>query len=194
MVRFLERLRLRNKLIVSFVFVIVIATLISSAVTYVQWRKGFYTQVQEEGTVLAQTLAQGSVDPILRNDFSALEEYANNLLKRKNIAYVIITDRRDHILAGSQHEKVVPAEVLVRGLASRDPVLVQTYRSELVEADINDISVPVMIDGRKWGSIRVGFSLGTVEQRIYANVPYALLSAVLSATGGIVVALVLART
>ncbi len=45
------------------------------------------------GISAGTTLAQGSVDPILRHDFSTLEEYVNTLLKKENIVYVIFTDR-----------------------------------------------------------------------------------------------------
>jgi two-component system, NtrC family, sensor histidine kinase HydH len=193
-VRSLERLALRTRLVLSFVCAVVIATVISSAVTHVQWRKSFYAQVREEGTVLTQTLAQGSVDPILRNDFYALEEYVAALLKRENIAYVIVADRRDRILAGEDRVRLLPPEVLQRGSANLEPVLVQSFHSAALGADVEDIAVPVLIDGRKWGSVRVGFSLAMAERRIYANLPYALLSALLSATGGIAVALLLTRT
>jgi signal transduction histidine kinase len=50
-----------------------------------------------------------------------------------------------------------------------------------------------MIDGKKWSTVRVGFSLGNVEHEIYSNILSALLSALLSIAGGIAVALVLTR-
>lgn len=190
----LERLTLRTRLVLSFVCAVIIATVISSAITHVRWRKSFYAQVREEGTVLTQTLAQGAVDPILRNDFSTLEEYVAALLKREHIAYVIVADRRDRVLAGGDRVRLLPPEVMQRGLANLEPVLVQSFRSSTLSADVEDIAAPVLIEGRKWGSVRVGFSMAMAERRIYANLPYVLLSALLSATGGIAVALFLTRT
>jgi len=192
-IHYLECLSLRTKLILSFVFVILIATLISSFITYYQWKRDFYAQVREEGSVLVQTLAQGSVDPILRHDFSTLEEYVNTLLKKENVVYVIFTDRHDHVLAGGDQEVAIPPEVIKQGLSSRQPVLVQNFRSGERRMLINDISVPVLIDGKKWGAVRVGFSLVNVEREIYSNIVFALLSACLSLAGGIAVALVLTR-
>jgi signal transduction histidine kinase len=190
---FFERLSLRNKLIFSFVFVIIISTVISSFVSHYKWKQDYYAQVREEGTVLTQTLAQGAVDPILRHDFSTLEEYVNNLLKKENVAYVIFTNHNGHILAGGDQDINVPAGIIQKGLANTAPALVQTYHSAALKMQVNDVSVPVMIDGKKWGTVRVGFSLGNVEHEIYSNILSALLSALLSIAGGIAVALVLTR-
>ena len=190
---FFEGLSLRSKLVFSFVFVIIISTVISSFVSHYKWKQDYYAQVREEGTVLTQTLAQGSVDPILRHDFSTLEEYVNNLLKKESVAYVIFTNHNGHILAGGDQDLNVPGEIIRKGLVNTSPALVQSYHSEALKMQVNDISVPVMIDAKKWGTVRVGFSLGNVENEIYSNILSALLSALLSIAGGIAVALVLTR-
>ncbi len=97
------------------------------------------------------------------------------------------------MLAGGDQEIAIPPEVIKQGLSSRQPVLVQSFRSGERGMLINDISVPVLIDGKKWGAVRVGFSLVNVEREIYSNIVFALLSAGLSLAGGIAVALVLTR-
>jgi len=189
----LERMSLRTKLITSFVFVIIITISLLSFMNYYRWRSDYFTRVREEGTILTQTLAQGSVDPILRNDFYTLEVYVNNLLKKENIAYVMISDRHDRILAQSPSAKDVPVEIIQRGLQNMTPVLVQNYRNEALKSDVNDISVPVNIDTRKWGTVRVGFTLKHVEKEAYRNISIALATAMASITVGILVALVLMR-
>jgi len=109
------------------------------------------------------------------------------------VAYVIFTDHNGNVLAGGDQENYVPSAIIQRGLDNTAPEIVQSYWSDSLRMEVNDIAVPVMIDNKKWGTVRVGFSLGNVERETYSNIMSALLSALLSIAGGIAVALVLTR-
>ncbi len=191
--RRLKRLSLKTQLIASFIFVIIITISLLSTVNYYKWKKDFLRQDREEGIILTQTLAQGSIDPILRNDFYTLEEYVNTLIKKENIAYLIITDRHNNILAQSASAKDIPVEMIQNGLSNIEPVLVQTYRNKTLKMGVNDISVPVLISSKRWGTVRVGFSLQYLEKEIYRNIFLALATGAASIVVGIIVALILMR-
>ncbi len=150
-------------------------------------------QVKEEGTTLTQAIALGSADPILRNDFQTLKELINNLLKKDNIAYVVISDGYNHILAQSESAEYIPQELLGKGLENTSPVLVQTYRNAELKMDINDISVPIIIASKKWGVIRIGFSLKHLEKETRRNIYIAVMTGLASISIGITVALILMR-
>jgi signal transduction histidine kinase len=191
--RSLKRLSLRTQLVASFVFVIIITISLLSAVNYYKWKTDFLRQDREEGIILTQTLAQGSIDPILRNDFSTLEEYVNTLVQKENIAYLVISDRHNNVLAQSTSAKDVPVEIIQKGLVNTDPSLVQTYRNKSLKIGVNDISVPVIIASKRWGTVRVGFSLQYLEKEIYRNIFLALATGAASIVVGILVALILMR-
>jgi signal transduction histidine kinase len=189
----LRQLSFKTKLIAAFVFVIIVTITILSLINHYKWKKDYFEQVREEGTTLTQTIAQGSADPILRNDFQTLEELITNLLKKENIVYVVITDRYHHILAQSESAKSIPQELVARGQENTSPVLVQPYRNARLHMDINDISVPIIIASEKWGTVRVGFSLKHLEEEIYRNINVAVIAGLTSICLGIIVALVLMR-
>jgi signal transduction histidine kinase len=188
-----ETSSLRTQLIAAFVFVIIITISLLSIVNYYKWKKDFFAMVREEGIVLTQTLAQGSISPILVNDFFTLEEYITMLLKKEDIAYVVISDRHDNFLAQSDSAKFIPSDILDNGTRNTAPVLVQTYRNKSLKVDINDISVPIMIESGKWGVVRVGFSLNFLEKEIYKNISLTLIIGFISIVVGIIVALLLMR-
>jgi len=182
------------RFIYSFIFVIIISITILSLVNHFRWNRNYLRQVRDEGLILTQTLAQGSIDPIIRNDFYTLNEYVNNMIKKKNIAYVFITDRHDRILAqspGTLNE--IPRQINrnVQGLVKT--FLVQTYYNSEFKTRINDISVPVFIDSNKWGNVRVGFSLAHMRAEITKNILVVIMTSLVSILIGIGVASILSR-
>jgi sensor histidine kinase regulating citrate/malate metabolism len=93
-----KRLSLKARFIYAFVFVIMITITILSLTNHFRWRANYLRQLRDEGLILTQTLTLGSVHPIITHNFYSLEEFAKNLTKKRNIAYVMIMDRHDRIL------------------------------------------------------------------------------------------------
>ena len=81
----LKKLSLKMRFVYSFILVIIITISILALTNYLRWRHNYLKQVRDEGLILTQTLGQGSIDPIIRNDFYTLNEHVNNLIKKKNI-------------------------------------------------------------------------------------------------------------
>jgi signal transduction histidine kinase len=190
----LKRLSLKMRFVYAFVFVIIITITILSLTNYFRWKHNYLRQARDEGLILTQTLAQGSIDPIIRNDFYTLEEYVNNLIKKKNIAYVVIMDRHDRALAhNSGATGTIPREINKRVRGDITPYLVQTYYNAVLKIDVNDISVPVLIDSKKWGTVRVGFSLEYIKEEIAKNVFVVIVTGLISMLLGIAMALILTR-
>lgn len=182
------------RFVYSFILVIIITISILAVTNYLRWRHNYLKQVRDEGLILTQTLGQGSIDPIIRNDFYTLNEHVNNLIKKKNIVYVIITDRHGRILAqstGALRKIPEPINNNVRGLVKT--FLVQTYHNPTFKAQINDISVPVFVDTNKWGTVRVGFSLEHMRVEMTKNILVVIMTSLVSVLIGIGVALILSR-
>ncbi|MCP4401980.1 MAG: HAMP domain-containing protein, partial [bacterium] len=190
----IKRSSLRMRFIYSFVFVIIITIFILSLANHVRWNRNYLRQIRDEGLILTQTLAQGSIDPIIRNDYYTLNEYVTSLIEKKNIAYVAIADRHDRILAQSADAlNIIPAEILKNVKGTVSPHLLQTYFSPALKTRINDIAVPVRIDSQKWGTVQVGFSLEHLRAEIVKNLFVVILTGCVSVFIGIAVALVLSR-
>ena len=190
----LKNLSLKMRFVYSFILVIIITISILALTNYLRWKNNYLRQVRDEGLILTQTLAQGCLDPIIRKDFSTLNAYVNNLVKKNNIAYVIITDRHDRILAQSTGalEKIPePITANVRGLDKT--YLVQTYDNPVFGTRINDISVPVLVGTHRWGTVRVGFSLAHMRVEMTKNILVVMMTSLISVLIGVGVALLLSR-
>ncbi|MBT9597921.1 MAG: chemotaxis protein, partial [Vitreoscilla sp.] len=62
----------------------------------------------------------------------------------------------DHDLARSRHKRIFDDPVGKKLAANTRPFLFQSYLRDTGEV-INDLSMPVVVDGRHWGAVRVGF-------------------------------------
>jgi methyl-accepting chemotaxis protein len=62
----------------------------------------------------------------------------------------------DHDLAFSRNKRIFDDPVGKKLAANQKPFLFQTYLRDTGEV-INDLSMPIVIDGRHWGAVRVGF-------------------------------------
>ena len=62
----------------------------------------------------------------------------------------------DHDLAKSRHKRIFDDPVGAKLARNTKPFLFQTYLRDTGEV-VNDLSMPIMIGGRHWGAIRVGF-------------------------------------
>ncbi|MGA1869813.1 MAG: ATP-binding protein [bacterium] len=190
----LKKLSLKTRFIYAFIYVIIFTITILSIVNYFRWRHTYLRHVRDEGLILTQTLAQGCIDPIIRHDFYSVDEYAKNLIKKSDIAYVVIMDRHNHVLARKPDDFTdVPPDVTEKIANNKSPYLIYTYYNTALKTTINDISVPIFIDSQKWGTVQVGFSLAYMRKEIARNIFVVMVTGIISVVIGIIVALILSR-
>ena len=65
------------------------------------------------------------------------------------------TGQRDHDLAKSRHKRIFDDPVGSKLAANLRPTLLQSYLRDTGEV-VNDLSMPIVLDGRHWGAVRVG--------------------------------------
>ncbi len=70
----------------------------------------------------------------------------------------------DHDLRLSRHKRMFNDPVGIRLAKNQEPILLQTYVRDTGEV-LNDLSVPISINGRHWGAIRMGFTPDMLAQR-----------------------------
>ena len=68
----------------------------------------------------------------------------------------------DHDLAKSRHKRVFDDPVGIKLARNTKPFLFQSYLRDTGEV-VNDLSMPIMINGRHWGGVRIGFKTDLVK-------------------------------
>jgi PAS domain S-box-containing protein len=162
--------RLRTKLLLG--TVLVIAGLMAAAGVVVERRQRatIVEEAQRRGKALAESLAAVSTGPLLLYNYTALEQNVVRFDREADVVYAIILDRDGRVAAHS----VTAASV---GTRSDDPVAARALaEAPVVQATLGpggeaayDIAVPILVEGERWGTARLGFSRRRLDAQLAAT-------------------------
>lgn len=143
---------------------------------------------QEYFQSLAEALAMSTASAIRLGDSAALRDFVDRVARGEHVSYAIILDGGGGVLAHTRHE--------LEGKILADPVsraaAMATDRLVQPAAGILDVTVPLLIDGKKWGAVRVGYSLVDVKQKLAQAQNLVLLAGLLAILVGAAVAILIA--
>jgi two-component system, NtrC family, nitrogen regulation sensor histidine kinase GlnL len=173
-------------LVMAAVFVLVEHTL----------RVAIVDEVQRRGDALARNLAAISYGPLLLYNFTALEQNAVQVATEPDVVYAVVLDADGRVAAHSRYPERVGlalrGTVPERAVEAIEPLTQETTTS--AGEAVYDFTVPVLVDGRKWGTIRLGLSKRRMEAEIRnARLELGVLTLVTLLLGGAAAALVARR-
>jgi two-component system, NtrC family, nitrogen regulation sensor histidine kinase GlnL len=186
---------LRTKLLAG--TILVIAGLMA-AVTFVvehRLRTTIIEEVHRRGTAMAEGLAGVSAGALLLYNFTALEQNVVRFDQETDVVYALILDRFGQVVAHSRNPGAVGSTlsdaVSLRALAAA-PTLQETAGPD-GEA-LYDIAVPILVEGSRWGTVRIALSRRRVDAEIArTRRELAALAAVALVLGGLATAFVARR-
>ncbi|MBI5047779.1 MAG: HD domain-containing protein [Deltaproteobacteria bacterium] len=112
---------------------------------------------------LSKAFALNSANAIILRDYAALRWFVDNISKGEHVIYSIILDENSSVLAHTEPE--------FEGKMPDDPVSVKAaiatnFLMQTVGSDAIDVTAPLMIAGKKWGAVRIGFSLTDMQAKV----------------------------
>jgi two-component system sensor histidine kinase AtoS len=122
-------------------------------------RSAIVDEMERRGGVLARSLAAVSQGPLLLYNYNALEQNVVRVATEADVVYAIVLDGDGRVAAHSRHADYVGA--LLPGKIDREaartlvPLMQETTVSR---QSVLDFAVPVLVNGQKWGTSRVGLS------------------------------------
>jgi PAS domain S-box-containing protein len=159
-------------------------------------RQAIVREVEQRGLVLARDLAAVSITPLVLYNYTQLEQNVARLQAEADVAYAIILDRDGRVAAHSQSPDAVGrglSDTLLGRLLSIEGPVVQEL-ADGTGQPLYDFAVPMMVDGQRWGTARIGLSRGRMEAEIASTRRELLGLAVLVLAGaGLASALVAGR-
>jgi len=151
---------LRAKLLVG--TFLVIALVMTAVFVVVEHRQStaIVDEVQRRGEVLARHLAAVSHGPILFYNFTVLEQNIARFGDEPDVAYAFVVDADGIVTADNRHPERVglslKGRVHERAASAVEPLTQETVTS--AGEAVFDFAVPVMVEDRKWGTVRLGLS------------------------------------
>src|SRR5206468_1227448 len=159
-------------------------------------RAAIIEEVQRRGEVIARNLAAISYGPLLLYNYTVLEQNVARVAGEADVVYALVLDADGRVAAHSSHPERVGAVLegpAHRRAARAGELLVQETVTSRGEA-IYDFALPVQVEGRKWGTIRVGLSKQRMEAEIgKTRVELGALTLAVLLLGGLAAALMARR-
>jgi len=124
-------------------------------------------EMERRGSVMAASLAAVSQTPLLLYNFTALEQNVARVAGEPDVVYAIILDAEGKVAAHSRHPDRVGSPLKgkldVEAARAMQPLLQETTAAR---QSVLDFAVPVLVNGQKWGTARVGVSKKRMEAQI----------------------------
>ena len=187
---------LRTKFLVG--TLLVVSAVMGALVVIVEQRQreAIIREVRQRGSVLARDLAAVSAGPLVLYNYTQLEQNVVRLDPETDVAYAMVLDRDGRVAAHSHRPEsvgtILSGTTLDRILSTDAPLA-----QELESPDgggLYDFAAPMVIDGQRWGTARVGLSRRRMDAEIADTRRQLLLLAVLVLAGaGLASALVAQR-
>lgn len=139
---------------------------------------------------LTKTLAMNAAHAIVLRDYAALLDFVNSVEKHgEQVSYAIILDEGGAVLAHTRRElegKILDDPVS-RAAAAAENLLMQP-----AGADTLDVTAPLHIAGRKWGVVRIGYSLTEMKHKVAQARNLVLVAGLLATLAGAAIAIFIA--
>jgi two-component system sensor histidine kinase AtoS len=176
-----------------------VSVLVMTAVIVVvdhRQRVAIVEELLRRGDALARNLAAISYAPLLLYNFTALEQNVDQVATESDVVYAVVLDSDGKVAAHSRHPErvgiVLRGDAPGRAAATMEPLTQEMVTSAGVA--VYDFAVPVMVDGRKWGTVRLGLSRTRMDSEIRkTRLELGALTLVTLLLGGLAAALVARR-
>ena len=159
---------LQGKVLAATALVILPMMIAVIAIVEHRQRGAIIDEVNRRGEVLARNLAATSAPPLLYYHFTALEQNVARVAREEDVLYAIVLDEDGNVAAHSHAPARVGQKLedtISRRAAHADGPIVQEGRDERHQG-LYDFARPVIVSGRKWGTVRIGVSQQRMEAEI----------------------------
>ena len=157
-------------------------------------RSAIIEEVQRRGESIARNLAAISTGSLLLYNYTALEQSAARIGRETDVVYAVILDAEARVAAHSRQPElagtILPGVTDQLAVRTNDFLIQETVLADTREP-IYDVVVPIVVDGQRWGTVRIGLSKRRMEAEIRrTRVDLGALTLVTLVLGGVVAALV----
>ncbi len=133
------------------------------AFTSTQVEQRMVEEEREYFETLAKTFTQNTANAIVLRDYAALSLFVDNLSQGEHVRYAAILDEEGNVLAHTRHH--------LEGSPLADPVSLKAAAAQQLlmqpsGGDVVDVAAPLLIAGRKWGAVRIGFSVREMKRKV----------------------------
>jgi signal transduction histidine kinase len=162
-----------------------------------------YNEVERQGRLLVETLAIPVINDLIYERLGLVEEgglidnYITEIFMRKDIdlLYIAVLDEKGKVISHNnfkEYGKVYKDPLTLKALESGS-TLIQSFRLSETGHGSLDITTPLSIGKKRWGTLKIGVSLEKVEHETENMVSRIIVLTLLILLGGFVIIITLSR-
>jgi sensor histidine kinase regulating citrate/malate metabolism len=170
-------MRLRTQIFVAMVCLVCLQALLLLVAVEYRVRTGITEQMQQCGMTAARGFAGLSTNALVTYNFVTLEQHAERIAREPGVVYAIVHEREGRVAAysgrGDLQGRSLTGPLDRRAVEAVEP-FIQIYAAPAAphcSGGVLEVAMPVLLpDTRgfqetleKWGTVRLGFSLGRMD-------------------------------
>ena len=200
---FLRNSSLQGKFIIITSAVVILFMILMGVMVTRRESTIMYRDIERQGKLLAQTLAIPVMNDLIYERLGLVEEgglidnYVTEIFTRKDIdlIYLTVLDGKGRVTSHNdfnEYGKIYNDPITIKSLVS-DKTEVQKYYDEASGHDALDISTPLSIGKKRWGTLKFAVSLKRLDKEIRATVLGVIISTLILLAGSFGVIVLLSR-
>lgn len=192
-------LRLRTKFIILVNLLIAVFIAFGAFYTESRQRRAIISELQKRALVMARSLAEASTNPLLTYNYVAIEQNLSLVTNEKDVVYALVLDKEGNLAASSVRtdrlNQLLSGRISAEAKGAREPLLQPYVVPGINPEPAYDVVVPVFVEGSpdKWGTVRLGVSLETMNREIARTRKQIALFGIVALALGSLSSIVLAR-
>ncbi len=162
-----------------------------------------YNEVERQGRLLVETLAIPVINDLIYERLGLVEEgglidnYITEIFNRKDIdlIYIAVLDERGKVISHNnfkEYGKVYKDPMTLKALDAGS-TLIQRFRFPDTGHGALDITTPLSIGKKRWGTLKIGVSLEKVEHETESMIKRIIVLTLLILLGGFIIIITLSR-
>ena len=178
----------RHKIAIVFTLLITFIMLVSVYLVTLQIKRTSLQRAQETGQMFGRMIALAMGEDIVRGNFQGIDYALREFTKHEKVEYCLILDNLGRIISST--EASLHGKYFSDGW-SRSALFASTLsirRAAIKMRPVYDISVPIIIGGKRHGMIRIGFTIKEEYESIRSLLIYNLTLGIILIIIGILIA------
>lgn len=162
-----------------------------------------YRDIERQGRILAETLAIPVMNDLIYEKLGIVEEgglidnYVTEIFQGGyvELMYLAVLDAKGRVISHNdfnEYGKVYNDRITLKSLYSESTV-VQKYNDSEIGHDILDFATPLSIGKKRWGTLKFGVSLHSLDEEMKAVILNGIIVTLIFLTVGLVVIILLSR-
>ncbi|MHB9093383.1 MAG: methyl-accepting chemotaxis protein [Eubacteriales bacterium] len=165
MQNFVQR-SIKWKINLMVIIIVFLALFASTVISINRESKTLYNELEDKGRMTATPFAGISVEGIKKGNYDFLRKSYKDLMQSDSeIRYIVLVDNTGKAIVHSNLERegrIFNDSVGIKA-ATSEISLAQLYKQDTGEI-LYDISVPVSVDGKHWGAVRLGIPVEVLNK------------------------------